>query len=92
MFEVVGPDDSSVQRKYEVNGKNTTDLEHKDEFEENCMIVYVKTISGKTIRIKCDKKQQADIVSNKILNENSDSSRNNLPHPPRKMLKNKKTT
>ena len=59
----------------EVNGKNTTELEHKDEFEENYMTrialrvptltVYVKTISGKTIRIKCDKKQKADTVSKK---------------------------
>ena len=40
----------------EVNGKNTTEPEHK-EFEENYMTVYVKTISGKTIRIRCDKKQ-----------------------------------
>ena len=56
----------------EVNGMNTTEPEHKDEFEEKYMTVYVKTISGKTIRIKCDKKQKAD------------PSRNNLPHPPRK--------
>ena len=46
----------------EVNGKNTTEPEHKDEFEENYMTVYVKTISGKRSRIKCDKKQQADTV------------------------------
>ena len=45
----------------------------------------VKTISRKTIRIKCDKKQKADT------DENSDYSRNNLPHPPRKMLKNENT-
>ena len=67
----------------EVNRKNTTELEHKDEFEENYMTVYVKTIGGKTIRIKCDKKQKADTVS-KNRNENSDPSRNNLPHSPRK--------
>ena len=41
----------------EVNGKNTTEPEHKDVFVENCMTTYVKTISGKTIRIKCDKKK-----------------------------------
>ena len=55
----------------EVNGKNTTEPEQKDEFEENYMTVYVKAISGKTIRIKCDKKQKA-------------ASWNNLPRPPRK--------
>ena len=44
----------------EVNGMNTTEPEHKDEFEENYMTVYVKTI-----RIKCDKKQKADTVSKK---------------------------
>ena len=36
------------------------------EFEENYMTVYMKTISGKTIRIKCDKKQRADTVSEKF--------------------------
>ena len=46
--------------------KFTTELEHKDEFEENYMTVYVKTISGKAIRIKCDKKQKADTVSKKL--------------------------
>ena len=77
MFEVAGPDLSPVQKKYEfddyiftipmeVNGKNTTEPEHKDVFEENYMTTYVKTISGKTIRIKCDKKQQADTKSKKI--------------------------
>ena len=39
-----------------MNAKNTTEPEHEDEFEDNYMTVYVKTISGKTIRIKCDKK------------------------------------
>ena len=29
------------------------------------MTVFVNTISGKTIRIKCDKKQKADTVSEK---------------------------
>ena len=77
LFEVAGPDISSVQKNYEfdhyifsifmeVNGKNSTEPEHKDEFEENYMPVYVKTISGKTIRIKCDKMQKADTVSKKI--------------------------
>ena len=49
----------------EVNGRNTTEPEREDEFEENYMTVHVKTISGKTIRIKCDKKQKADTVSKK---------------------------
>ena len=49
-----------------MNGKNTTEPEHKDEFEENYMTVYVKTISGKTDRVICDKKQKADTVSRKI--------------------------
>ena len=43
----------------DANGKNTTEPEHKDEFEENYMKAYVKKISGKTIRIKCDKKRKA---------------------------------
>ena len=30
------------------------------------MTVYVKTISGKTISIKCDKKQKADTVSEQV--------------------------
>ena len=63
---------------------NTTELEHKDEFEENSMTVYVMTISGKTISIKCDKKQKADTVSEKVQNENIDPSRYNLPRSPRK--------
>ena len=50
----------------EVNGNNTNELELEDEFEENYMTVYVKTISGKAIRIKCDKNQKADTVSEKI--------------------------
>ena len=50
----------------EVNGKNTTEPKHEDEFEENYMTVYVKTINGKTIRFKCVKKQKADTVSEKI--------------------------
>ena len=64
----------------EVNGKNTTEPEHEDEFEENCITVYVKTISGKTISIKCGKGQKADKVSN----ENVDPSGYNLPRLPRK--------
>ena len=76
MFEVAGPGNSSVQKKefddyifmipMEVNKKNTTEPEHEDESDENYMTVYVKTISGKTIRIKCDKKQKADTVSKKM--------------------------
>ena len=49
-----------------VNGKNTTEPEREDEFEENYMTVYVKTITGKTITIKRDKKQKAGTISGKI--------------------------
>ena len=40
-----------------------------DEFEENYMTLYVNAISGKSIRIKCDKKQKADTVFEKKKNE-----------------------
>ena len=49
----------------EVNGKNTTEPEHEDEFKEKNMTLYVKTISGKTIRIKRDMKQKADPIPEK---------------------------
>ena len=48
-----------------MNGKITTELELEDEPEENGMTVYVKTITGKTIIIKCDKKHKEDTVSEK---------------------------
>ena len=41
----------------EVNVKTTIELD--EVLEENYMTVYVKTINGKTISIKCDKEQQA---------------------------------
>ena len=74
-----------------MNGKNTTELEQKDEFEEKYMTVYVKTISGKAIRIKCNKKQKADTVSTNI------EMRTTIPRGitflshQTKMLKNKNT-
>ena len=76
----------------EVNGKNTTELEHKDVFEEYYMTTYVKTISCKTIRIKCDKKQQADTVSKKN-NEMRTAIPRGLTYLTHqgKMLKNKST-
>ena len=43
----------------EVNEKTTIELD--DALEENCMTVYVKTINGKTISIKCDKQKAAAI-------------------------------
>ena len=52
----------------EMNGKTTTELELEDEAEEDSMTVYLKTISGKTISIKCDKKQKADTVSENGMN------------------------
>ena len=103
MFEVAGPGNSSDQKKrefddyifmipMEVNGMNTTEPEHKDEFEENYITVHVKTISGKTIRIKCDKKQKADTVSKKKIEMRTAIPRGMayLTHQG-KMLKNKKT-
>ena len=74
---VAGPDSSSAHEKYEfddyifaftteMNGKITTELELENELEENSMTVYVKTISGKTIRTKFDKKQKAYRGSEKV--------------------------
>ena len=74
---VARPGISSVHGKYEFNdyistfttevdGKNTNEPELEDEFEENYMTVYVKTISGKTIRIKCDRKQKSRYSIGKI--------------------------
>ena len=48
----------------EISGKTTIELE--DELEENCMTVFVRTINGKTISIKCDRKQDAATVSEKV--------------------------
>ena len=59
-------DDYDLAPTTETSGKITTELEHEDELEENNMTVYVKTISGKTISTKCDKKQKADRVSKKV--------------------------
>ena len=50
----------------EVNGKNTTEPEHKDEFEENYMTVYARTNSGKTNSIKCDKRQSITRTKDEI--------------------------
>ena len=66
-----------------MNGKTTTELELEDEAEEDGMTVYLKTISGKTISIKCDKKQKADTVSENW-NEHIDPSRYNSPRSPRR--------
>ena len=46
----------------ETSGKTTIELE--DELEE--MTVFVRTINGKTISIKCDRKQKAATVSEKV--------------------------
>ena len=48
----------------EVIGKTTFELEV--ELEENCMTVCVRTNNGKTISIKCDKKQKAATISEKV--------------------------
>ena len=48
----------------EVNEETTIELD--DVLEENYMTVYVKTINGKTISIKCDKKQKAATISEKV--------------------------
>ena len=48
----------------EVNEKTTIELD--DVPEENYMTVYVKTINGKTISIKCDKKQKAASTSDEV--------------------------
>ena len=48
----------------EVSEKTTTELDNA--LEENYMTVYVKTINGKTISIKCDKKQKAATISDDV--------------------------
>ena len=73
----------------EESGKTTTELE--DEPEENCMPVYVRTINGKTIKIKCDRKQKAATESEKVERKTSiPRGRTYLVHQG-KMLKDKKT-
>ena len=47
-----------------VHEKTTIELD--DALEESCMTVYVKTINGKTISIKCDKKQKAATFSDEV--------------------------
>ena len=48
----------------EVSEKTTTELDNA--LEENYMTVYVKTINGKTISIKCDEKQKAATKSDEV--------------------------
>ena len=48
----------------EVTGKTTFELE--DELEENIMTIYVRASSGKTISIKCYKKQKAASILEKV--------------------------
>ena len=57
-------DDYIFASATEISGKTLTELE--GEPEENCMTVNVKTISGKTISITCDKTHKADTVSEKV--------------------------
>ena len=45
----------------EVNEENTN--ENDDLLEETYMMIYVKMINGKTIRIKCERKQTAAVIS-----------------------------
>ena len=88
LLGLAGPGNSSVHEQIRVRRLHLRDFhrseredELEDEFKENYMTVYAKTISGKTIRIKCGKRQ---IPCRKIRIENSDPSRCNLPHSPRK--------
>ena len=48
----------------EASGK--TIAEPEDEIEKNKLRIYVRTSSGKTISIKCDKKQKAAIMSDEV--------------------------
>ena len=57
-------DDYTFAVSTEMNGKTTTEPELEDVSEDNYMTVYVKTTSGKTFSINCNKK--ADAVSPKI--------------------------
>ena len=49
-----------------VAGSDSSSVHHPDEFEENCMTVYVRIINGITISIKCERKQKAATVSEKV--------------------------
>ena len=71
----------------EVAGKTTCELE--DELEENSMTIYVRTSSGKTIRIKCDKKQKAATILEKV-ERRSSIPRTYFAHQG-KVMKEKKT-
>ena len=48
----------------EASGKTIAELE--DEIEKNKITIYVSTSSGKTISIKCDKKQKTTIISDEV--------------------------
>ena len=47
-----------------VNEKTTIELD--DVLEENYMTAYVKTINGKTVSTKCDRKQKAPTISDEV--------------------------
>ena len=51
-------------RRTEVSEKTTIELD--DSLEENYTTFYVKTINGKIISIKCDKKQKAATFSDEV--------------------------
>ena len=59
-------DDCIFAFTIEMNGKITAEVELEDELEESSMTVDVMTINGKTISIICNKKQEADTVSEKV--------------------------
>ena len=73
----------------EISGKTTTELE--DDLEENCMRVYVRTINGETISIKCDRKQKAATVWEKVERKTSISRGMTFLAHQGKMLNDKKT-
>ena len=48
----------------EASGKTIAELE--DEIEKNKLTIFVRTSSGKTISIQCDKKQKVAIISDEV--------------------------
>ena len=72
----------------EVTGKSIFELE--DVIEENSMTIYVRTISGKTISIKCDKKQKAATMMEKV--ERRSSIPRGMMYLAHRVLNGKKTT
>ena len=74
----------------EVTGKTT--VEPEDEIEESKLTIFVRTSNGKTISIKCDKKQKAASISDEVERRSAISRRMTHLVLHGKVLNEKKTT